>query len=236
MYQKDYDVENQKESVKRSEYDDTLHVLNHFLNEFQHNGDYVLDVGSGDGHYHKYLNNDKIVGIDKKSYKDIVQQDIEEFPYKELQEFSPFNFIYCIDVLEHLVRPDRILKYLMQDDHILNKGGYVFLSVPNINTLDDKLNNINQSVYNASLKQPTNGRWNSTHLRFFDVDSLIFMCQNEGYKIKAFVGSNFHTSNMFKQLGESLLHLNVDGTNFCNALRNTEFNIYAPSICILIQK
>lgn len=235
MYQKDYDVENEK-TVKRSEQDDTLYVLNHFLSEFQHKDDYVLDLGCGDGHYHQFIEN-QVIGIDKNHESDlIVKQDLEKFPYKGLNKYSPFKFIFSLDTFEHLERPDVILKYLFEDDHILAKNGYIFLSVPNINTIDDKLNNINQAVYNPNLKQSTSGRWNSTHLRFFDVDSMIYMCQNSGFKIKAFVGSNFHTSNMFKQLGESLFKFGLDGINFCNALRNTEFNLYAPNICILIQK
>lgn len=238
MYQKDYDVEENLKSVERSEYDDTLYVLNHFIKEFNIKDGLVLDLGSGDCHYHKYLKS-TVLGIDKKESKEVYDnliQDIEVFPY-DLQNEDPFNFVFSIDVFEHLERPDKVLEYLMQDDHVLNKGGYVFISVPNINTLDDKLNNVNQAIYNPNLKGLTRGRWNSTHLRFFDIESLIRMSESFGYKIKAVTGSNFHTSGMFLQLAEQMQQLNnTNGLDFCNALRNTEFSLFAPNICILIQK
>jgi hypothetical protein len=62
------------------------------------------------------------------------------------------------------------------------------------------------------------------------------MCEYHGFKIKAITGSNFHTSNMFLQLGSFLNNFGLNGLDFCNALRNTEFSLYAPNICILIQK
>jgi 2-polyprenyl-3-methyl-5-hydroxy-6-metoxy-1,4-benzoquinol methylase len=158
MYQKDYNVENEIESVKRSEYDDTLYVLKCFLNEFQNKENKILDLGCGDGNYHKYLNEFKIIGLDRKesNNENIFKQDLENFPYDS--KIGPFDFIFSIDVFEHLQRPDLILKYLKQDHHILKENGFIFLSVPNINTLDDKLHNINQAVFNPKLKQYTSGR------------------------------------------------------------------------------
>lgn len=243
-YQKDYQTENNTTSVQRTQYDDTLYVLSQFLNQYHTQSTPILDLGSGDCHYHQYFQNHQFIGLDQnkthkgKSTDQLIEHNIEEFPCpnKIPNEHIPFNFIISLDTFEHLQRPDEVLNYLHQDDHILNKNGYIFLSVPNINTLDDKLNNINQAVYNPNLKNITSGRWNSTHLRFFDFDSICYMAEESGFKIKELTGSNFHTSNLFHQLGNNLNQVGLNGNDYCNMLRNTEFVKYAPNICILLQK
>ena len=244
MYNKDYETENKQNSIIRHKEDDTLYVLQQILNQYNHANYPILDLGSDDGHYHKYFEHIQFVGLDKNKTKNnktedlLLEQNIEEFPYTNNipNDYLPFDFIICLDVLNHLIRPDKVLDYLYQDDHILNKNGYIFISVPNINTLDDKLNNINKSIYNPELKNYTDNRWNATHLRFFDINSLVYMSQNIGYKIVSITGSNFYTSNLFKQLGDNLNSIGIDGLTYGNLLRNTEFSLYAPNICILLQK
>lgn len=240
MYNKDYEIENNKESIQRSKQDDTLYVLQQFLNQFHNQNKPILDLGSGDGHYHQYFNNHQFIGLDQNKLKNnkpndlLIEQNIEEFPYKNIpNEYIPFDFIFSLDTFEHLIRPDKVLDYLYHDHNILNKNGYIFISVPNINTLDDKLNNINPCIYNPELKNYTSNRWNATHLRFFDINSLIHMSENIGYKIKSITGSNFYTSELFKELGDTL---NINGLDFGNCLRNTKFSLYAPNICVLLQK
>ena len=239
MFENDYETENNQDSVIRNEQDDTLFVLRQIVENYCKSKT-ILDLGSGDGHYHKYFEKINFVGLDiNKDYKGkendfYVDQNIEEFPYRNIpNKFLPFDFVTALDVFEHLQRPDWVLSYLAVDHHILQKGGYVFISVPNINTIDDKLLGINQSVYNPNLKKVTSGRWNSTHLRFFDIPSLINLAETTGYKVSALTGSNFFTSNLISQLGEKI---NMDGLQYCNLLRNTDFVNYAPNICILLQK
>lgn len=243
MYNQDYEIENNKESVQRSPQDDTLYVLHQFLNQFHTKNTPILDLGSGDAHYHHYFQNTQFVGLDQNKLKNnksndlLIEQNIEEFPYKNIpNEYIPFDLIISLDTFEHLIRPDKVLDYLYQDDHILNKKGYIFLSVPNINTLDDKLNNINQAIYNPKLKSSTSGRWNATHLRFFDYQSVIDMGENCGYKLISATGSNFYTSEMFRELGNNLGEIGIDGLTYGNILRNTRFSLYAPNICVLLQK
>ena len=242
MFDNDYEIENNQNSVIRNKQDDTLYVLKQYINQYYSKEKPILDLGSGDGHYHKYFEN-PFVGLDRdKEYKgkktDVyIKQDLESFPYKELpKEKLPFKFVVALDVFEHLVRPDMVLQYIKQDHRLFDNKCYVFLSVPNINTLDDKLLNINTAAYFPELKKHTSGRWNASHLRFFDLQSLIYIAENTGYKIVTMSGSNFHTSNLFGQLGNSFKNIGIDGINFCNALRNTEFSLYAPNLCILLQK
>jgi SAM-dependent methyltransferase len=164
MYNKDYDIENNQESVQRKRYDDTLYVVSQFLQQFHNKEKPILDLGSGDCHYHAYFEDYSFVGLDKnkihkgKPTDKLIDQNIEEFPYNIPNEDTPFDFVISLDTFEHLIRPDKVLDYLKQDDHILRKGGYIFLSVPNINTLDDKLLGINTAVYDPKIKKITNGR------------------------------------------------------------------------------
>jgi hypothetical protein len=244
QYEKDYQIENNTTSIQRSPHDDTLYVFSQFLNQYHNRNSNkpILDLGSGDCHYHQYFQNHQFIGLDQnkthkgKSTDLLIEQNIEEFPYNIPNEYIPFEFIISLDTFEHLIRPDKVLDYLYQDDHILSKGGYIFLSVPNVNTLDDKLNNINPAVYNPQLKEKTSGRWNATHLRFFDFPSIIQMSEDIGYKIVSLTGSNFHVSKLFSQLGSNLEEFGLDGLTYGNMLRNSGFVEFAPNICVLLQK
>lgn len=242
MFQKDYDVENNVNSVERSDNDDTLYVLKQFLYQYHDKKKPVLDLGSGDGHYHNYFPDYKFVAMDiRKNFKNkdtdtFVNHDIEQFPYVIANELTPFEFVFSLDVFEHLQRPDKVLDYLMQDDHILKKGGYIFISVPNVSTLDDKLNGVNQALYNPRIKNNTGGRWNSTHIRFFDTESLCELGSHFGYKIEFITGSNFLASDMFQQLISTMNRPEINIHDIANVLRNTDFMYYAPNICILLRK
>ena len=225
-YQNDYDTENNITSVLRQKNDDTLLTLQDILNHLKPSN--ILDFGCGDGHYHKYFK-ENITGIDKiqktKSSKE------NDKIYTSLNQIkTSFDFIFSLETLEHTERPELILEELVNTK--LTNNGYVFIVVPNINTLDDKLNNINQAIYNPELKQYTQGRWNSTHLRFFDIPSLIGLFESVNLKIVNTGGCNFLTSQFFKTMTEDL---NLDYSETCLKLQKN-FSYYAPSIYILGQK
>jgi hypothetical protein len=66
------------------------------------------------------------------------------------------------------------------------------------------------------------------------MNALIQIC--EGYEIKTITGSNFHTSELLRQMASNLWEIGIDGLQYCNILRNTNFVSYAPNLCILLKK
>lgn len=102
----------------------------------------ILDVGCGDGTLGNLLrekiNDTYIVGCDisEKSvelsrpfYDKVYQINIEEDNLKEKIEKNGFDYIICVEVLEHLMYPEVILK---KSKELLSKEGHIIVSFPNI--------------------------------------------------------------------------------------------------------
>jgi 2-polyprenyl-3-methyl-5-hydroxy-6-metoxy-1,4-benzoquinol methylase len=89
----------------------------------------VLDIGCRDGSLRNYLDKSVVYyGIDIASEfkgESITIQDITEGTSFE-SDF--FDYIFCIDVLEHLKKPFFVLNEI---NRILKKEGILILSVPN---------------------------------------------------------------------------------------------------------
>ena len=99
--------------------------------------------------------------------------DDEEFVETVVAEQGPFDTILCLDVLEHLVDPWRVVQEL---DGLLRPGGVLVVSVPNIRH------------YRVSTGLLFRGRWHledsgimdRTHLRFFVRDTAIELATHSG--------------------------------------------------------
>lgn len=182
----------------RGEKDDTLLLLEHLFKQILKisTETTILDLGCGDGEYHLKLKDYNFIGVDnREDFKNTgniyLQQDLNRFPYEQIT--SKYNYIICLDTLEHLYRPDLFLKNI--HDNLLTDDGYLFLCVPNTDNVEDRLNNINTAIFDIDLKNQTNNRWTSQHIRFFNFQSLEKLCKNF-FKIYAVTGCNFFTTSM----------------------------------------
>lgn len=146
----------------------------------------VLDIGCAKGYMAKELKkkNCQVVGIEKhrdaceiakNCCDEVINADIEKLeclPFPE--EF--FDYIICLDVLEHLVRPDLVLHKLRA--YLSYEGGLI-VSLPNIARIEHKikllLGNFNYSDYGALSKG---------HLRFFTLKTASELIECSGFKIK----------------------------------------------------
>ena len=182
----------------RGEKDDTILLLKSIFNKFDVQ-DTILDLGCGKAEYHKYLSEYTFVGIDTNveltdTDNIYYNHDLNIYPYTCIN--NRFNTIISLDTIEHLYRPDLFLQNIY--DNLLLKSGICILCFPNINCIDDKLMNINISVFNPKLKEITNNRWTGQHIRFFELNSFGELCDQIGFKILGLTGCNYYSSNIGK--------------------------------------
>jgi len=206
--------------------DDVLSVVNWFVhtNEIKS----ILDLGCGDAHYHKYIDVERIMGMDKIP-NPYIQHDIESFPYPITETF---DMIVLLDVLEHTRSPYTVLSNIKQ---YIRSQGYVFISVPNIECIDDLLSHINIAVYDPRLITATNGRWGEDHIRFFNISALVNLVQGCGYEIVLLTGANWYASQFGKHLCNHFAgRLNLPVTQIIRLLGEA-FPMYSPTLITILK-
>ena len=152
--------------------------------------DSVLELGCGEGATLEYLKRHGIarkttgVEIDTAAAKkaaerlDVVLHQSAEQPLDlPLEEF---DLVLCLDVLEHLYNPWKVLADLKK--HI-KPGGYLLASIPNVQ-------------HWSVVKMLLSGRWDykkaglmdETHIRFFTAKTIKELFAGAGLKIVALDG------------------------------------------------
>lgn len=107
---------------------------NEFINEINVEivgGFTVLDAGAGDGHWRNYLKKDiryiamdMGVGDSKVDYSgNDIKGDLRQIPLED----NSVDMIICIQVLEHLPEPWKVIK---EYSRILKPNGFLFMSLP----------------------------------------------------------------------------------------------------------
>jgi len=167
----------------------------------------VLDVGCAQGMIGKALNEQlscKVYGIEidedakKKAeqsgcYSGVFLFDITAPQGKDYNKFKQvkekFDYIIFADVLEHLIHPEKVLA---EYSKLLNDGGKILISIPNIAHYD-----IIDGLMNGKFNYARMGILDNTHLRFFTKNSFIefidlinkkFDC---GFKCECFASTFF---------------------------------------------
>jgi 2-polyprenyl-3-methyl-5-hydroxy-6-metoxy-1,4-benzoquinol methylase len=145
----------------------------------------VLDVGCAAGYLAKELKkkNCYVVGIelDPKAAKEATRycdkvitgnvEVIDEISYSE----GFFDIIIYADVLEHLVRPDLVLKKFAK---YLSKKGYVLASIPNVVNWYYRLR-----FLFGTFNYEESGILDKTHLRFFTLKTAKELFETSDYRI-----------------------------------------------------
>jgi len=152
----------------------------------------TLEVGCGNGATLAWLKEkgicEETVGIEyspaacahaRKKLDRVIEGDAELI---ELADHEQFDLILCLDVLEHLKNPSKLLSRLRKH---LSPGGRLIVSLPNVR---------HHSVIVPLL---FGGRWDysdagildSTHLRFFTRSTAHRLLEESGFGISACIGS-----------------------------------------------
>jgi 2-polyprenyl-3-methyl-5-hydroxy-6-metoxy-1,4-benzoquinol methylase len=145
----------------------------------------VLEIGCGDGHTLAFLKASGrcgwVCGVDPFSHPESTShfQQLDVFLNQDIEKSLPdvghesIDLILCLDVLEHLVDPWRVVRDLLG---LLKPGGHIVVSLPNVRH------------YSVVLPLVLSGRWryapsgimDATHLRFFTKESALALLADAG--------------------------------------------------------
>ena len=138
----------------------------------------VLDVGCGDGRVLSGLGRPNIrrFGVDLSDHAiglldgrgiDGLAVDLEKDPLPVRD--ASFDLVLCLDVLEHLFAPDRLLKEIHR---VLRPGGHLLATVPNAFNAFNRLSFLMGRHIDIMDKAHLAGEPFSEHIRFFSEKAL----------------------------------------------------------------
>jgi len=151
-------------------------------------GSKVLELGPATGYMTRYMKeqlNCSVYCIEYDSdsaeqaslyAEKMIVSDLEDFSFwtKQLSG-EKFDYILCVDVLEHLRDPHRVLNEVIK---YLKVGGSVITSIPNISH-----NAIIMGLLQGEFKYNQLGLLDNTHVKFFTKESIIEMLSEAGLEI-----------------------------------------------------
>ncbi|MBD3168996.1 MAG: methyltransferase domain-containing protein [candidate division Zixibacteria bacterium] len=95
---------------------------------------------------------------------------------------SSIDVILCLDILEHLVNPWKIVSRLHK---LLTENGVIITSIPNLRNLKV----IIPLVLRGRFDYTEEGLLDKTHLRFFVRDTAVALMESSGMKVDAVLGN-----------------------------------------------
>src|SRR5271157_5895212 len=153
----------------------------------------VLDIGCGAGAFAQMLKSERkaeVWGLELVA--DVAQEaarkldrviigDIEVDDIALPDEY--FDCIICNDVLEHLVDPWRVLRWLR---HKLKADGKIVASVPNVRFFPV----LKELLLHKRWEYKSQGVLDRSHLRFFTMVAVRDMFESSGYRVHTLEGIN----------------------------------------------
>ena len=147
----------------------------------------ILDVGCSTGKLGEQIKKEKsprkLIGLEvnnqaaieaKRYYDKVLVVDIEKIsklPFKQ----KYFDCIVLADILEHLQRPDKLLKVLSK---YLSSGGVLIVSVPNVAFIIVRI-----LLFFGKFNYQEKGILDKSHLHFFTASTIKNLLIKTGYSI-----------------------------------------------------
>jgi SAM-dependent methyltransferase len=152
----------------------------------------LLDVGCGTGNFGASLKQNRQIEVwGVEPFASAAAKAADKLDRVITGPFEPetnlpagaFDCIVFNVVLEHMVEPERALRYAKL---LLSAGGTILASIPNVRHLPV----LWQLGACGSWEYGDCGVLDRTHLRFFTKSSILRMFQNEGYAVRCISGIN----------------------------------------------
>jgi len=128
----------------------------------------ILDVGCEDGFLRNFIKPKNYVGIDveKENIEKLKKEGVKVYPldlnnYKSIPIKQKFDYIFFLDVLEHVINPAKVIQDFKK---LLNKDGKIIVSLPNDYHILNKL----RFLLNRNISEfPF---WEHGHLHTFPIN------------------------------------------------------------------
>ncbi len=165
---------------------------------------HILEVGCGEGNFGKLLKDERKVevwGIElSEAAAKVAETKLDRafggdfyFNYSKLPK-SYFDCVVFNDVLEHFTDPEGVLTLCTE---ILDSGGYIVCSIPNVRYI----RNLYEVLIQKDWEYKAGGILDRTHYRFFTEKSIIRMFTKTGYKVISCTGVNASNNILARLLG-----------------------------------
>ncbi len=151
-------------------------------------GKKVLELGCGPGHMSRVLKEHlgcEVTGVEvdeeaareaRKHCREVIVCDLDRAKLSGYLSGRTFDVIVMADVLEHLIKPERVLR---QAKGLLRESGHLVISIPNVAYMG-----IVASLMSDDLPYSDLGLLDRTHMRFFTGPSFRRLLGLEGFIIK----------------------------------------------------
>jgi SAM-dependent methyltransferase len=147
-------------------------------------GKRILDVGCGPGYLSSILaaRGYRVTGVEQPGpytasfpiTVELVEADLEQgLPLLD----GTFDYVVCADILEHLRRPDELLRQLRA---VLAADGLLVASLPNSGNIWFRLN-----ILLGRFPQDDKGLFDRTHVRFYTWSGWVELFRSAGYAIES---------------------------------------------------
>jgi 2-polyprenyl-3-methyl-5-hydroxy-6-metoxy-1,4-benzoquinol methylase len=162
------------------------HSSHYYARQLVGRGQEVLDIGCGEGFFAAELKGDgnRVVGVDSipsaqqdASLEQFISADLNAPPEAILREIGPrrFDRVLLLDVLEHLVEPERLLRAMAGT---VKPNGRAVVSVPNVANISVRL-----ALLFGMFTYTERGILDRTHLHFYTRKSARELLEHAGWEI-----------------------------------------------------
>lgn len=177
-------------------------TLRDWLTKYLKPGDKVLDIGCGDMMLSQHMPEFKWTGIDiniERAKGQATKHNLEATPYPF--EADSFDAVVCSEVLEHV--------WDMRDIHaethrLLKYEGFYFISTPNFNWIDNKLEGFKRILFNPDAP------WTLEHIRQYTPEIHAHFLRLANFEIIDATGADAQFSPFFIEARNVLKKLLVN--------------------------